>query len=362
MANLFGRSYTRTELLQRVGDISQVAGVKPYTLTDGMSAGIQAVDVRTGTGFNFTVLPGRGMDISFAEWRGVPLCWRSHTGDVASPYYEPEAFGWLRGFYGGLLTTCGLAQAGFPGSDEGEELGLHGRVAYIPASHVYADGCWDGDEYSMWVRGKVREAKVFGSNLQLTRQITARMGESRLLIEDVVENLAFEPSPHMIIYHINIGFPVVDEGARLVAPSKTIEPRDEVAKPGLPEYDKAWPPQPGFSEQVFYHQLAAGPDGYALFGIVNPGFNRGHGIGVYVRCQPKVLPTLIEWKQAGAGTYVMGIEPTNCTGAGGRPVERAKGTLPILGPQESVNYQVEIGVLTSAGEIEAFEKQVRAIS
>ncbi len=233
MANLFGRQYTRNELLQKVGDISQVAGVKPYMLTEGRSAGIEAIDFRTGTGFAFTVLPGRAMDISFAEWRGIPLCWRSQTGDVAGAYYEPEGLGWLRGFFGGLVATCGLAQAGAPCVDEGEALGLHGRIGNIAATNVTADGEWEGDQYTMWARGKVREAIVFGTNMQLTRRITARMGESRLFIEDLVENMAFEPAPHMMIYHINIGFPVVDEGAEVIAPSRVVRPRDEAAKAAL---------------------------------------------------------------------------------------------------------------------------------
>ncbi|MCL5026043.1 MAG: aldose 1-epimerase family protein [Chloroflexi bacterium] len=361
MANLFGRTYSRNELLQKVGDISQVAGVKPYILTDGRSAGVEAVDFRTGSGFAFTVLPGRAMDISYAEWRGIPLCWRSQTGDVAGAFYEPEGIGWLRGFAGGLLATCGLTQAGAPCVDADEQLGLHGRIGYIPATNVAADAGWDGDEYSMWARGKVREAVVFGTNLQLTRRISARLGENRLLIEDRVENMAFQPTPHMIIYHINIGFPVVDEGAVLLCPSKKITPRDDIAAAGLPDYDKVEPPQADFAEHVYYHELAAGEDGNTLFGIVNRGFAGGHGIGVYVKCRTGQLPTLVEWKMNGAGTYVMGIEPTNAASAGGRAWEREQGTLPMLGPGESRDYQVEIGVLTSLAEIESFERQVQAM-
>ncbi len=362
MANLFGRQYSRNELLQKVGDISQIAGVKRYTLTEGRSVGLEAIDFRTGSGFAFTVLPGRSMDISFADWRGIPLCWRSQTGDVAAPYYEPEGLGWLRGFFGGMVATCGLTQAGAPCVDGGEALGLHGRVGYIPATNVAADGEWEGDEYLMWARGKVREAMVFGPNLLLTRRVAARMGESRLFIEDTVQNLAFEPTPHMIIYHINAGFPVVDEGAELVAPSRQVTPRDDVARAGVADYRIVYPPRPGFAEQVFYHELGTDAAGYTLFGIVNRGFQRGQGIGVYVRCRPEQLPTLVEWKMNGAGTYVMGIEPTNGSGAGGRAWEREQGKLQTLEPGEIRSYQLEIGALTSQPEIEAFERQVRTMA
>jgi hypothetical protein len=356
MARLYGREYTRRELLQKVGDISQVAGVKPYTLSDGRAAGIPAIDFRTGTGFAFTVLPGRAMDIGFAEWRGIPLCWRSATGDVASAYYEPEAFGWLRSFSGGLVATCGLTQAGMPCDDNGEQLGLHGRIGNVPATNVWADGAWEGDDYRMWAKGKVREAIVFGANMELTREISAQMGENRLFINDTVENLAFEPAPHLIVYHINIGFPVVDAGSRIIVPASNMTPRDARAAEGEADLAVVYPPQAGFSEQVFYHQLIADKDGVCCFGVTNAAFGGGKGIGVYVKCRPEQLPNLIEWKMNGAGTYVIGIEPTNGAGAGGRCWERENGTLPILEPGETRRYQLEIGVLTSASEIEAFER------
>jgi hypothetical protein len=50
MANLFGREWTRAELLAHVGDLSQVAGVRLIELSDGVERGVRAADVRTGGG------------------------------------------------------------------------------------------------------------------------------------------------------------------------------------------------------------------------------------------------------------------------------------------------------------------------
>ena len=82
MAYIYGKKYTKSELLKRVGDISQIAQIKRYKLTEGNESQVEAIDINTGTGFSFTVLPGRGMDISYAQYCGKPLCWRSSTGDV----------------------------------------------------------------------------------------------------------------------------------------------------------------------------------------------------------------------------------------------------------------------------------------
>ena len=108
MPNLYGRQYTRKELLERVGDISQVARVKPYRLAEGFEDGLLAVDVTTGSGLDFTVLPGRGMDISSAHYNGRSMAWRSATTDQHPAYFDGHEREWLRSFYGGLVVTCGL--------------------------------------------------------------------------------------------------------------------------------------------------------------------------------------------------------------------------------------------------------------
>ena len=127
MPTLFGRTYPRDLLLQYVGDISQVAGVRVGELGDGFERGVRVADFRTGTGFEFTVLVDRGLDIAWAAFRGASISWRSPTTAIAPSFYEPAGLGWLRGFHGGLVNTCGLTYLGAPGEDEHKALGLHGR-------------------------------------------------------------------------------------------------------------------------------------------------------------------------------------------------------------------------------------------
>ena len=357
MAKLYGQEFSRGDLMRKIGDISQVAGTKSYRLSDGNESGVDAVDFRTGTGFRFTVLPGRGMDISYAEYNGQPLCWRSATGDMASSYYEPEGLGWLRGFYGGLVVTCGMTYAGAPCTDEDKELGLHGRSSNTPAKNVWTDGHWEDDEYVMWTQGKVREAVVFGENVVLTRKIRAKLGESKLYLHDVVENLGFEPVPHMYLYHINGGFPVVDGDSVLLSPTKEAVPRDEVAKEGAEDYYKFQPPTPGFEERVYYHDMVPDAGGYVHAALANKGFKNGQGFGFYAKYLKSQLPRFIEWKMNGEGTYVVCMEPANCL-VEGRDKERERGTLQFLQPGEKREYDLEIGVLTSIEDIEALEKTV----
>ncbi|MGE5673245.1 MAG: aldose 1-epimerase family protein [Mycobacterium leprae] len=341
MVRLAGLDYSRAELLRKVGDISQVGGVRRLTLADGPGKGMAVVQFRTGSGLSFTVLPDRGMDIGEAAWCGRPLAWRSAVGDVAPAFLEPQGTGWLRSFGGGLLTTCGLTYNGAPCLDQGEPLGLHGRIGHAPAESVWADGEWEGDRYRMWVRGRAREAAVFGAHVQLTREISAYLGEDRFTVTDVVENLGHRPVEHMLLYHINLGFPLVDAGSRLLLPPHPVRPRDEDAAAGLAAWDRFGEPDPAYREQVFYHDLAPGPDGTVTATVASPS-----GLGCYVQYQAASLPRFVQWKMQGAGEYVLGLEPANCLPEG-RARERERGTLQFLAPGERREYRLEIGVTGS---------------
>lgn len=350
MSVLWGRNISREEIRQYCGGIEQLAGVRRFAYTEGKAAGLEAAEFKTGSGLRLIVLPGRGMDIGSAEYKGLPIAWRSPVGEAAAHFYEPEGSGFLRNFGGGLLVTCGLTYLGSPCSDNGEELGLHGRISNIPAEQVATGGYWENDDYIIYIEGKVREAKaVFGPNLLLHRRISARLGENRLFIEDVVENEGFENTPHMILYHINIGFPILDETAKFVAHSKKVRPRDEVAQQDLSTYSEYKAPSCGFPDTVFYHQMPSDNQGYAKAAIVNQRLN----LGVYVRYDQTNLPNFSQWKFTNQGNYVAGLEPANCS-VEGRDIERQRGTLVFLKPGEKRVYKLEIGVLTSAKEIEAF--------
>ena len=137
------REFSRAEILRRVGNVSQVASARHVVLDDGRAKGVAAIDFDTGAGLRFTVLPDRGMDISSASYKGCNLVYLTPNGEVHPAYYEPQGAGWLRTFFGGLLTTCGLTTIGAPGRDGDEDLGLHGRYAAIPARQVCDRSRWD---------------------------------------------------------------------------------------------------------------------------------------------------------------------------------------------------------------------------
>jgi hypothetical protein len=343
VAQLYGREWTREALLTHAGDVAQLGGVRRITLAEGPERGVRAAELRTGEGLRFTVLLDRGMDIGPATYRGVPLAWVSPTGAAAPAFYDPAGSGWLRTFHGGLVTTCGLTQAGAPNVDRGEKLGLHGRVSHIPAREVSHGGCWETDDYLFWVQGRMREVSVFGYHLCLTRRITARLGEPRLTIKDRVENCGHAPAPHMMLYHCNLGFPLLGPESRLASPAREVVPRDGVAARGLDRHATFEPPTPDYAEQCFFHHMQAGADGRVTVLLSNDRL----GLALRLRYRQQELPEFVQWKQMGQGTYVLGLEPANCR-AEGRAAARARGALVELAPGETRDYWLEMSVLSGA--------------
>lgn len=352
MYNLFGASVDKKRLLPRIGDISQVCDIRRMMYTEGKSSGVQVVDVSTGSGLEFTLLPSRALDISSASYRGVPFSWRSPTG-VTSPFlYHPDGNEWLRSFFGGLLTTCGMTHASHPCVDDGESLGLHGRVSNIPAEDVSIRRGWDGDDYRMAVSGRIREAKVFGGNLALTRTVETSLGARSITIRDRIENSGFRPSPLMMLYHVNIGWPVVSEDARLVSPTIRVVPFDDRARSEPDGWSSFVPPQHGYEERCYIHDLRPDKEGNILLGIVNPQLE----IGVYLRYPHSEFPHFVEWKMMGEGEYVVGIEPGNITG--NRADMRRDGSLEFIEPGAERQFTLEIGVLDGLEAIETFTRTV----
>jgi len=357
MAKVFGKDYSRRELGRWVGDFSQIAGTKSYQLTEGKGRGVRCVDFWTGSGFEFTIMLDRGMDISQAFYNGRSLCWRSSTGDVHPHFFEPEEFGWLRSFFGGLLVTCGLTQVGEPCEDEGEKLGLHGRISHIPAEKVKIGEEWKNEDYFLFVEGRMRQSVVFGENILLRRKIWTKMGESRLWIEDKVENQGYRETPFMLLYHFNIGFPVVAEGSRLISPTVEVKPRDEEAARGKENYARFTTPIPNFKEKVYYHKMRQDKDGFVRCALVNENLE-GEGLGVYLVYKLEQLPNFIQWKMMGEGDYVVGMEPANCK-VEGRTKERQRKELVMLKPGETKKFSLEVGVLRGKAQIEEFERKLK---
>ena len=365
MPELFGTRYGRAELLRRVGRLEQVAGVRLVTLGDGQGRGVRVLEFRTGSGFAFDVVVDRAFDVGRCELGGRPLSWQSSAGVVAPWYYEPDEWGWFRAWGGGMVVTCGLDHTLVPGEDTAEHFnqphvrktvpyGLHGRIGGLPARLVGYGERWDGDECVLWADGEVLQSAVFGENLVLRRRVEARVGESRFAIHDVVENVGHTRSSHMLLYHCNVGFPVVDESSELLVPARRATTDYGVPIEG---YRTMSAPVPNATEACFEHELIAEPAGTVPAALVN----RTLALGVYQVFRIAQLPHHTVWRMMGEGTYALALEPSTNRDAG-RSDARERGELQWLAPGEARRYDLEIGALAGEASIGEFEARVSRLA
>ena len=195
---------------------------------DGAERGVRLLRFATGAGFDFEVLVDRGFDIGRAFLGGRPLAWWSPVGLTGPWYYEPAGIGWFRGFPGGLVSTCGLDHTLLGGTDDSsvfnyphrqtETYGLHGRYTGLPARLAGYGTRWDGDDCVLYAEAEVAQVAVFGEQLLLSRRIEADLGGTSVRLTDTVTNTGPTACPHMMLYHCNIGFPVVDDTRRAELP------------------------------------------------------------------------------------------------------------------------------------------------
>jgi hypothetical protein len=347
-------------LRARLGDMSQLAGVRHSFLMDGRARMVEALDFDNGSGLQFTVLPGRGMDIAWAKYRGIPLCFMTKAGVASPESYDPEGMGWLWNFFGGLLTTCGLSNVGDPCEDERPELGpvhhgLHGRLSGTAAANVGWSAAWVDGAYRLNATGQMREGVLHGQNLSLTRTIETRLGENALYLTDVIENEGFTPEEVMILYHINIGYPVLDASSRLMLPEGT---QTSVSNSGAMDDPAACgrfsAPSPDAPQHVYLHEFPRRADGLAEVGIYNPEI----ALGVALSYDPGQLPYFNQWKRMSAGDYVVGLEPANCR-AIGRARMRKQGGLETLGPGETRTIRWKLSILDGEAQCAALAARLK---
>jgi hypothetical protein len=287
--------------------------------------------VVNGGGLEFDVHPDRALDIGAASVNGVPLAWLSSTGITRPESYEPEGRGWLRTFGGGLVTTCGLDSFGPPADDEDGVAGMHGRIGAVSARVTEVTVTPE----LITIAGEVRQSGVFQENLVLRRRITSRVGSTAFTIDDTVTNEAEGSSPHMVLYHVNLGWPLVDAGTVIDIPAASVNPRDADAVEGMDRRAEIGEPQIGYREQLYIHE--AGPEHVARV------TNASRGLALTLRYSD-ALPAIFEWKLTATKHYVLGLEPANTSEIQGRAAARANGILPRLGPGESRSYSIEIEV------------------
>ncbi|MEC5144719.1 aldose 1-epimerase family protein [Chitinophaga sp. 212800010-3] len=339
----------------KIGTHTQLGGIETAILDNGPGRGTRIAWINTGTGLRYKVVIDRAMDIVDAFYQQHSLAWLSHTGITFPNHHADRGLEWLRTFGGGLMTTCGLMHVGGPETDEFGERGLHGPISNTSAeiiSIIQPDPLAGSMEMS--ITGIMQQVSVLGPKLVLKRTISGRLGEAVIKVHDEVINRGNTTAPHMLLYHFNFGWPLVDEGADICWKGSWVSREgnpDHLFREGHP-YKKCMAPMDshaGGGEEAAIIDPVADTDGWCACGVHNAALS----IAVSLRFRKDQLPVLTNWQHWGKQEYVMGLEPGTHPPTG-QAKARREGTLLFLQPGESRQYELEIAVLHTSEKIKQF--------
>jgi hypothetical protein len=336
----------------------QLGGIETSVLDNGPGRDVRIAWVNTGAGLRYKVVIDRGLDIADAEFLGRSLTWHSLTGTNAPSFAYNRGLDWLRGFYGGLVVSCGPLNTGSPFTEDGQDYGLHGTHSHTRAiveSVINPDlvrKTWE-----MSITGLVRTARVFGPDVELRRTISSTLGQAAIRIKDQFVNRGNQPVPHAWLLHINFGYPLLEPEASTYCYSGKLSFRGDSVEWFTKRKDFRAAPRPqdahrGTGEVFTYIDPKADADGIVLAGVVNTK----RGFGVKIEYPKSQYPRLGNWQHWGpGGSYTGALEPMTA-GVEGRPLDQQRGWLRTLQPGESLELNCAITATNDPADLEQLLK------
>ncbi len=338
------------------------------SLHGGRQQGVELITIDNGE-IQIVIIPTRGLSVLEVRRGDMRLGWNSPVKEVVHPnsinLASRGGLGWLEGF-NEFIVRCGLEYAGHPGRDvfidntggEAEmDLSLHGRIGNIPASQV--EVLVDRDPpHRIRVRGSVHERQFYGPKLQLVAEVSTIPGSTEFQITDEVINHGADAQEFEMIYHSNYGRPLLEAGATVHLPAKTVTPMNARAAEGINDYATYLAPTAGYSEQVYLIEPYANDqqETIALLQSANGEY------GTSIRWSVSELPLFTLWKNTApeVAGYVTGLEPgTNFPF--NRMVERQAGRLQKIPPNESRRFSLSYALHGTASEVQDVRRAIDAI-
>lgn len=337
----------KQELMKYVGSMQQVAYVRKVTYQEGRAKGLKAYEVKNGC-LTYELMADKCLDISSVSYKGINMNFLSKPGLQGQNHYDTNGEEAIRSIMCGFLFTSGLENICVPCTIDGVDYPMHGRMRTTPAEHLCADAVWKEEGYCLSVKGEMREAALFGENLVLRREVSSVYGSKTITITDEIENEAYRDEPMMLLYHINMGYPFLDEHTTLFLPAKKVIARDSDGQGHEQSYNSMDFPKENEPEYVFIHDLETDEEGNTEILVWNTELS----LGLRIAYNTKNLPYFMEWKSTAAGDYAMGLEPANSS-VYGRTFHEKNNTLHKLKPFQKETNVLEFMILDGEEEFNA---------
>ena len=269
--------------LAKIGNTEQLCMAQRVQVTDGRGNGARQIYVANGK-LNFLLSESNALDILRLWHEGTNIGFVSKNG-----LYTATA-DFLGNFPAGMLYTCGLDAIG---GVEGHP--IHGRIHSIPAEIKGLQA----DANGVKIVAEIRDTALFGQNLVLTRTVSTSAGSDEVKIEDILENHAFRDEKYCMLYHVNVGYPIVDAGAKISGNFTESKPRTPWAEHEMAKMLEVEPPLDNAEETCYFHNTKD-----SKMSIENANLGKRFTVASSLR-------KFVQWKSRASGDYVVGMEP--CT-------------------------------------------------
>jgi hypothetical protein len=323
----------------------------------GVSDGVEVIEVDNGR-IRTLILPTRGMSIWQLHADGIRFGWDSPVAGPVHPslvpVFDPNGIGWLEGF-DELVVRCGLESNGAPEHDQRGQLSypLHGRIANLPAQSLSVE--YNEASGRVEVIGEILESRLFIKRLRLRCRVRIQADSSEVELLDDVTNDLSKPTTMQLLYHINIGAPVLGSGARLEAPIDQLAPKDSLSAGEIESWNEYGGPQDEYPERVYFARLRANENNLTSTMLRSADGEKGFA----VTYNTSGLPRFVVWKNTAAESdgYVTGIEPaTNFPNQ--RSFEAEQGRVVEIEAGETVSFRVTLQPLTQAAAVSEMSAQI----
>lgn len=270
----------------RISNFAQIASLRRYTLTEGRAKGLDVLDCDNGK-IRFLLNLSKALDVMQLYHEGQNVSFLSKNA------FDGRNVDFLNRFEGGMLYTCGLDSVG--GRDGFE---LHGTHHNIPAELILAE-C---NENGITVEAIIHDTALFGKNLSIRRRVTSAIGSETVEIEDTLVNEGYAPENYCVLYHVNVGYPMLDEGAKIEVEELSCDPRTPYAAEQMATRYEMTDSVAGQEETCYFLKLKK-----SEISLVNETIGKRFTLSY----SKETLPCFVEWKSMASGDYALGLEP--CT-------------------------------------------------
>lgn len=296
----------------QISNVRQIASVRRSTVIGGREDGLKIIDCDNGK-IRFVLNESKALDVMQLYHEGQNMSFVSKNG------FSTDEGDFLSRFEGGMVYTCGLDAIG-------EQAGydIHGSF-HNKKADVFNIVCNDKE---IAVEAYVYDTALGGKNLKMHRKVSATVGSESLVIEDKLINEGHGEEEYCLLYHVNIGYPMLDVGARVYAEVNGVESRSPFSAAKVSARPYASLPIPLADETCYFLDMAE-PEA----SLVNPRI----GKKFTVRYSKETLPHFVHWSNMVAGDYAMGLEPATSTLDA--DFKRSK-----IGAGESVDFRLELSV------------------